>query len=808
MSKKRINPLDNIQNEHIINKDLRDEMEESILNYSIKTISDRAIPDVRDGLKPVLRRILYAMYQRGITPDKHYVKNADIVGDVMGKYHPHGDGSIYDALSRASQWFSYRYPLIDFHGNNGSLDGDSPAAYRYTEGRLDKKALWILKDVDKDTVDYKPNYSEKLMEPVVLPALFPNLLVNGASGIATGYTTEIPSHNLNEVVDAIIATIKNPDITIDELLTYIKGPDLPIGAQLIYNEKVKELYENGKASLRFRATFKIEENEENGNTQIVFTSLPPDVNKPKLLEKLYELCIEKKSIPKVIDVRDEQDGDEIRIVVELHKTAVPDIVVSEIFSQTQLDKTKGFVMIALVNQAPKVLNLKQIIEYYIEHQRNVISRKTKYELNKTQDKLHVLEGFSKILANIDDVISIIRSSETTQEAAQLLMEKYQLSDTQVKSILDMPLRRLTKLEANKVNSDIEELKNKIAYYQNILSSQLEVDNVLIDELIKLKEELGDERKTEIVLESELNNSNITPVTNEEMAVVLTSKNTIKQLPLSALEEIKKGGYLRERQEVFLQAVKCTINDEFVLILNTGEYVKVTFNDLLGNLEFTDSKIIKAIVKLEQEDNGKVVMAITKKGLIVKSPLTSFRAKRKRIAPFIKLSNEEDEIVDVKVILDNCDDDVITVVTDKGTVHRFFVSSFSISNPGSKGVGAISSSVIEEGQNIIGMEVSNKNEDEQYKILLYLEDSQGIGIKTMRLDEFKPKGRVSKGITGTEFRRGSGIVHKFKIAKEDFFILDEKGKVHHQKIVSILNQNRYNKPIAYDFIPLVTNFTIQ
>lgn len=804
--KNKVNP---VENETVIDRDIKDEMEESSLSYAIKTITDRALPDARDGLKPVLRRILYAMHKQGLKPDAKYLKNADIVGYTMGKFHPHGDGSIYGVISSASQDWNYRYPLVDFQGNNGSIDGDGAAAYRYTEGKMDKKALMILRDVDKETVDFKPNYAETMMEPTVLPALFPNLLANGVSGIATGYTTEIPSHNLTEIIDAIIATIKKNDITVMELLKYIKGPDFAIGGQLIYNDRVRELYETGKASLNFRGTFKVETNDETDNTQIVFDSIPPDVNKPKLIEKLYELCIDKKEIPRVIDVRDESEGNEIRIVLELHKTAVPDVVVAEVYNRTPLEKSKGFIMRALVDQAPKVLNLRTIMDIYINHQRDVITRRSKYDLNKAKERLHILEGFEKILANIDEVIKIIRASDTTQDAATNLKTKYTLTDAQVKPILEMPLRRLTKLEGNKILTDIAELKTTIAYFENILSAQIEVDKVLIDELKELRKAYGDKRRTQIVTEEELNNAASNLVTDEEMVTILTTKNTIKQIPISALEEMQKGGFLRERKEVFIQGVKCTIADEFIVIFENGEYTKCGFNDLVAGLPFAEERKLVAIVKNEPETE-KSIAVVTKQGYIIKTLMKSFKARQRRIATLIKSKEEGTalNVIGVRVTEDN-EDDIITVVTDQGVVHRWFYGkAFTPSNPGAVGVPCISTSIIQEGQEVVDFAISKNTDDEVTKVLLYLEDAQGIGIKTMGMSEFKPKGRVSKGINGTEFRRGKGKVHKMKVAKEDFFVIDEKGQIHNQKFVSVTPQNRYNKPVEHTYIPVTTEFYIQ
>ena len=415
-----------IANENIVTSDVSDEVELSYLSYSLKVIRGRAIPDVRDGLKPVHRRILYAAHLGGYLPNKQYVKNAKIVGDTMGDYHPHGDGSIYGALTGMSQEWTYRYQLMDFHGNKGSYDGDGPAAMRYTEGKLQKLALKMLEDIDENSVKFLPNYSQTKQEPQVLPALLPNLLLNGASGIAVGYTTEIPQHQLGEVVDAIIHVIKHEDCTIDDIMKHLPGPDFATGGVLIKDENIKMLYETGKGSLRVRAKYVIETNEESKNTQIVFTELPPGVNKPKLVEKIHDLCLEKKQIPRVVDVRDESNGDNVRITIEIHKTGIPELVISELYDKTPLQSSCSYILRAIVDETPKVLTLKQIMQYYIEHRREVVTNRTKYRLEKAENKLHLQKGLNAVTRDIKKAINIITESESTQEAKEKIMQEFNI----------------------------------------------------------------------------------------------------------------------------------------------------------------------------------------------------------------------------------------------------------------------------------------------------------------------------------------------------------------------------------------------
>jgi len=794
-----------IANENIIHSDITDEIENAMLTYAIKTIIDRAIPDVRDGLKPVHRRVLYGALLDRLMPNGKYEKNSGVVGTVMKYFHPHGDGSIYDSVVTMSQPWNYRYPLIDFHGNNGSIDGDSAAAMRYTEGKLDKRALTLLNDVDKECVNFRANYSETTVEPEVLPGLFPNLLCNGSSGIATGYTTEIPSHNLTEVIDAIINVIQKPDATIEDLMKYIQGPDFAGGAQLLNNEKIKELYETGKATLTFKAKYELEQNDESDNTQIVITQLPPNVNKPKLVEHIHQICIEEKKIPRVIDVRDESSGNNIRIVVELHKTGIADIVINELYEKTHLQKNNTYIMRVIVNQTPKVLTLKEIIEHYIEHRKDVVTRRTQNALNKTRAKLHIQEGLHLVTTDINRAIKIIQNAETDKEAKQGLMTAFNISDIQASEVLEIKLRQLTKLNKNDILKLIQDLKDEIAKLEPILNNVKELEKVLIQELRQLKSEFGDDRRTQLVDATVSTTAIIAANSNEPIAVVLTSKNTIKHITVSALDDMIKNRSLKERTEVFIQGLKCTIGDSFILIFENGEYAKVEFSDIVGGLTGLDTKAtIKAIVVYDEESKDKCVVAMTKKGLIKKVPMSGFKARFKRVTSFLDL--QDDVIIGVRVITMN-ENNIITLATKDGLVHRFFEKSFKETSAGGKGINGIS---LMDDNEVIDFDISNQDDDDRTKIILFTQHVDGsYGMKSMPLNEFKPKGRIAQGIKGVEYsKKCNGVVSGMLIATDDFFVLNPKGGVKEYKFVSLPLYNRYNKPDPINDETTVRKFFIE
>ena len=523
---------------NVLPAELSKEMRTSFLEYSMSVIVSRALPDVRDGLKPVHRRILYAMNESGITPKRPHAKSARTVGDVIGKYNPHGDSAVYDTMVRLAQPFSMRVPLVDGHGNFGSIDGDSAAAMRYTEARLDKPAMELLRDLDKETVDFQPNYDESLQEPVVLPARFPNLLVNGSSGIAVGMATNIPPHNLGEAIDATCMMLDNPDCTVDDLMKVLPGPDFPTGGIIMGRKGIRDAYETGKGSLTIRSRCRIEENK-NGRYSIVVSEIPYQVNRTNLLKKIADLIRDKK-LPEISNVHDGADRHGIDIIIELKQNAIPQVVLNKLYKHTQLQVGFGCNMLALVNGVPRVLSLKEILHYYILHQEEVVERRTRYDLAKAEARAHILEGFVIALDNIDEVIQIIRSSNTDREAKDTLMERFKLSEKQSEAILEMKLRRLTGLEREKIEAELKELREKIDYYKRLLADRELVKQVIKEELIEIKDKYNSPRSTTITdAAKDLDVEDL--IAEEEVAITVTKAGYVKRLPVATYRQQKRGG---------------------------------------------------------------------------------------------------------------------------------------------------------------------------------------------------------------------------------------------------------------------------
>ena len=522
----------------VIPVDLEDEMKRSYMLYSMSVIVGRALPDVRDGLKPIHRRILYAMNEIGLTSEKPHRKSATIVGEVMGKYHPHGDAAIYDALVRMAQDFSQRYILIDGHGNFGSIDGDPPAAMRYTEARMAKISQKLLADIDKDTVNFMPNFDESLKEPEVLPCRFPNLLVNGSSGIAVGMATNIPPHNLGEVIDGTIMLIDNPDATVEDLMTVIKGPDFPTGALIVGREGIRDAYTTGRGSVRMRARAQIE-TLSGGKNRIVVSEIPYQVNKSRLIENIAELVRDKK-IDGITDLRDESDREGMRIVIDIRRDANPHIILNQLYRHTQMQSTFGVIMLVVVNGEPRILDLKSMIHYYIEYQEEVVVRRTKFDLNKAEERAHILEGLKIALDNLDAVISLIRASRTPDIAREGLMKNFNLSQKQAQAILDMRLQRLTGLERKKVEDELRDVVKLIEKLKSILADERKVLRIIKDELLEIKEEFADDRRTKITVgSSEFDVEDL--IAEEDIAVTLTHQGYIKRLPLNTYRSQRRGG---------------------------------------------------------------------------------------------------------------------------------------------------------------------------------------------------------------------------------------------------------------------------
>ncbi|OOM11064.1 DNA gyrase subunit A [Clostridium saccharobutylicum] len=663
----------------VIPVDIKHEMKKCYIDYAMSVIVGRALPDVRDGLKPVHRRILYSLQGLGLSPEKGYRKCARIVGEVLGKYHPHGDSSVYDALVRMAQDFSMRYMLVDGHGNFGSVDGDSAAAMRYTEAKMNKIAVEMLRDINKNTVDFMPNFDGEEQEPIVLPSRFPNLLVNGSSGIAVGMATNIPPHNLGEIIDGTVMLIDNPEATVLELMTKIKGPDFPTGATIMGKAGIRAAYETGRGRVVVRADAEIE--EENGRHRIIVTEIPYQVNKARLIENIADL-VKDKRITGISDLRDESDREGMRIVIELKRDANPNIVLNLLYKHTKLQDTFGVIMLALVNNEPRVLNLKEILSNYIDFQKEVITRRTVFELNKAEARAHILEGLKIALDNIDEVISIIRSSKTGEIAKNTLMERFNLSEKQSIAILEMKLRRLTGLERDKIDEEYEELMNQIEYLKSILASEEKLLSVIKDELLEIKAKYSDERRTKI--EKVLNEIDIEDLIQEEDVVItLTNSGYVKRISADTYSAQRRGGKgiqaMSTKEDDFVDNVIITSTHSDVLFFtNKGRVYKLRAYEIpdagrqakgtnLINLIAieADEKIQTVLTVTDKKKEGFLFMG-TKKGIVKKTPISEFKNLRKNGLIAISLK-DGDELLKVK---NTYGDANIMVVTQNGYAVKF------------------------------------------------------------------------------------------------------------------------------------------
>jgi len=663
----------------VLSVDIKNEMKKCYIDYAMSVIVGRALPDVRDGLKPVHRRILFSMQELGLYPEKGYRKCARIVGDVLGKYHPHGDSSVYDALVRMAQDFSMRYMLVDGHGNFGSVDGDGAAAMRYTESKMNKIAVEMLRDINKNTVDFMPNFDGEEQEPVVLPARYPNLLVNGSSGIAVGMATNIPPHNLGEIIDGTVMLIDNPDVTVLDLMTKIKGPDFPTGATIMGKSGIRAAYETGRGKIVVRANAEIE--EENGRHKIIVTEIPYQVNKAKLIENIADLVKDKK-ITGISDLRDESDRDGMRIVIELKRDANPNIVLNLLYKHTKLQDTFGVIMLALVNNEPKVLNLKQILENYIEFQKEVITRRTIFDLNKAEARAHILEGLKIALDNIDEVISIIRNSKTGEIAKNTLMERFNFSEKQCQAILEMKLRRLTGLERDKIEDEYNELMKQVEYLKSILDSEEKLLSVIKDELMEIKTKYSDERRSKI--EKILNEIDIEDLIQEEDVVItLTNSGYVKRISADTYSAQKRGGKgiqaMTTKEDDLVENVMITSTHSDVLFFtNKGRVYKLRAYEIpdagrqakgtnLINLIAieSDEKIQTVLTVTDDKKEGFLFMG-TKKGIVKKTPISEFKNLRKNGLIAISLK-DGDELLKVK---NTHGDANIMVITQNGYAVKF------------------------------------------------------------------------------------------------------------------------------------------
>ena len=776
----------------IIDRDVENEMKSAYMSYAMSVIVSRALPDVRDGLKPVHRRILYTMHEDGLTSDKPYRKSATTVGDVLGRYHPHGDSSVYDAMVRMAQDFSLRYPLIDGHGNFGSIDGDGAAAYRYTEARMSKMSEVMLTDIEKNTVDFMPNFDGRLQEPVVLPAKIPALLVNGSSGIAVGMATNIPPHNLSEVIDGIIKIIDNRETTDEELMTVIKGPDFPTEGIILGREGIKQAYTTGRGKIIVRAEAEIE--EMSGNKQrIIVSSLPYQVNKAKLIENIANLAREKR-IEGISDLRDESDrNDRVRIVIELKRDANAQVVLNQLYKNTQMQDTFGVIMLALVNNEPRILTLRQCLDHYIAHREQVITRRTKFELDKALARAHILEGLKIALDNIDEVINIIRSSY--DDAKERLMKRFGLSDIQAQAILDMRLKTLSGLQREKIEEEYNELMKLIAHLREILANEQLVLDIIKEELLEIKQKYGDERKTKIVAaEGELNVEDL--IKEEQTVVALTHFGYIKRMPIDTYRSQKRGGKgitgISTREEDFVKQIfTASTHDTILFFSNKGKLYRLRGYEIpeagrtakgtaiVNLLRLDNGEKISAVIPITNFEDGKYLLMATKNGLIKKTALKDFDSTRKTGLLSITLK-DDDELIDVR--LTDGEDNVV-LVTSKGLSITFDEKDVRPVGRSAQGVIGIR---LDDKDFVIGMESIIASKD---ATLLAITE-HGFGKRT-ELSEYRVQNRGGRGVITYKVTPKTGNIVGIRIANgdEDVMMITDKGTIIRLKVeeISILGR---------------------
>lgn len=754
------------ENNRILPIEIAEEMKKSYIDYSMSVIVGRALPDVRDGLKPVHRRILYSMSELNLTPDKPYRKSARIVGDVLGKYHPHGDSAVYLAMVRMAQDFSTRGLLVDGHGNFGSVDGDSPAAMRYTEARMSKLALELLRDIDKETVDFVPNFDESLKEPAVLPSRYPNLLVNGSNGIAVGMATSIPPHNLGEVIDATVHLIDNEECSVDDLMKFVKGPDFPTSAIIMGKENIAEAYRTGRGKVKVRARAVIEELPK-GKQQIVVTEIPYQVNKAKLVERIAELVKDKK-VEGISDLRDESNRNGMRIVIELKRDVNANIVLNNLYRHSQMEETFSVIMLALVNGQPKVLNLKQILYHYVQHQKDVVTRRTKFELNKAEARAHILEGLRIALDNIDAVISLIRASKTTQEAKSGLMEKFGLTDIQAQAILDMRLQRLTGLERDKIEAEYEELIKKINRLKEILANERLLLNVIKEEMLIIKENYADERRTEIRhAEGEIDMRDL--IEDEEIAITLTHFGYIKRLPADTYKSQKRGGRgisaLTTREEDFVKhLVSTTTHSKLLFFTNKGRVFRLNAYEIpegkrqakgtaiVNLLQLGPNEKIATLLAIDEKDDNKYLLLATKNGIVKKTDREEFKNINKAGLIAIGL-REDDELIGVKVTDGNKD---VLLVTKEGMSIRFDENDIRSMGRSAMGVKGIT---LSNDDKVVSMSLCEEGTD----VLVVSEN--GFGKRT-DINEYRTQIRAGKGIKTYNIAEKTGKLVGAEMVNED------------------------------------------
>ena len=768
-----------ITGEKIVERDIETEMKTAYIDYAMSVIVSRALPDVRDGLKPVHRRILYAMHEDGITSDKPYRKCANTVGSVLGRYHPHGDAAVYDAMVRMAQDFSMRYMLIDGHGNFGSIDGDGAAAMRYTEARMAKISNYMLADIEKNTVNFMPNYDDRLQEPTVLPAQIPALLINGSSGIAVGMATNIPPHNLTEIADGLIKIIEEDEVTDEQLMQIVKGPDFPTGALILGKEGIKQAYTTGRGKITLRAETEIE--EMSGNKQrIIVTSLPYQVNKAKLIQNISELSKDKK-VEGISEVRDESDRKEkVRVVIELKRDANAQVVLNQLYKHTQMQDTFGIIMLALVNGEPKILTLRQCMDCYIEHRKDVVLRRTKFDLEKAEARAHILEGLKIALDNIDEVINIIRSSY--DDAKERLMKRFGLSDIQAQSILDMRLKTLSGLQREKIDNEYDELMKLIAYLKDVLGSERLVFDIIKKELIEIKEKFGDTRKTKIAAaEGEFEIEDL--IKEEQTVIALTHFGYIKRMPIDTYKSQKRGGKgitgMATREEDFVKQIfTASTHDTLLFFTNKGKVYRLRGYEvpeagrtargtaIVNLLSLDRGEKISAVITLSNFAEGKYLLMGTKRGMIKKTALLEYDSVRKSGLQAITLK-EDDELIDVRM---TDGEDNVVLVTHQGLCITF--EEKDVRPIGRVGQGVIGIKLNEDDE-VIGMEPIIAGS----KATLLAITENGFGKRT-ELDEYRVQARGGKGVITYKTTPKTGNIVGIRIAtdEEDVMLITNTGTV--------------------------------
>ena len=763
---------------NILSAELSKEMRTSFLEYSMSVIVSRALPDVRDGLKPVHRRILYAMNESGITPRRPHAKSARTVGDVIGKYHPHGDTAVYDTMVRLAQWFSMRVPLVDGHGNFGSIDGDSAAAMRYTEARLDKPAMELLRDLDKETVDFQPNYDDSLEEPVVLPARFPNLLVNGSSGIAVGMATNIPPHNLGETIDATCMMLDNTDVTTEELMTVLPGPDFPTGAIIMGREGIKEAYETGRGSLTIRSKCRIEEGK-NGKSSIVISEIPYQVNRTNLLKKIADLVRDKK-LPEVSAVHDAADRSGIDIIIDLKQNAIPQVVLNKLYKHTQLQVGFGCNMLALVNGVPRTLSLKEMLHYYILHQEEVIERRTRYDLAKAEARAHILEGFVIALDDIDKVINIIRSSETDVEAKERLMEAFKLSEKQSEAILEMRLRRLTGLEREKIENELAELRESIAYYKQLLNDTNMVHGVIKDELLEIKSRYSTPRKTKITgAVKELDVEDL--IAEEEVAVTVTKAGYIKRLPVSTYRQQKRGGKgmqgVNLKESDFVEHLFIASTHDYILFFsNKGKVYRLKVyeipeasrhargNAIVNLLPFEKDEKVSAVIATKDFPEDEYLMFATAGGMVKKTAMKLYDRTRRDGLIAISLK-DGDELISVQRVATG---EKVMMVSSAGKAIQWDEEEVRAMGRDTQGVRGMN---VQADAKVLGMEIVRPGSE------LFVITERGYGKRTS-VEDYPIHHRGGQGVFTITMTAKKGLLAAMKIVEEndELMIITEEGVV--------------------------------